>query len=217
MGRLGSTSPLPLRCRQTSSPGMGSWASQVPQSFGSKELHTSSVISVILFCLFDQTLPIVGLKKQWPSSRAEMLQHRKAGNCRSPNGLLHVLFSWLLSTLLLKPMPYPVPQGKGEGSRVVLQGEGWEGASAILTSVLSLCSELVGLRVSWKSIWFLVRGGWISESNMSKCNNSHLYKCPSQPYGGFVVHAVTRGLFGTLISAAFRCMINTLPNVYISI
>lgn len=57
----------------------------------------------------------------------------------------------------------------------------------------------------------------IGESNVSECNNSHPYKCPRQPYGGFVVRGVTRGLFCALISAAFRCMINTLPNVYISI
>lgn len=121
------------------------------------------------------------------------------------------------------PLDFPVPQGKGEGSRggVVLQGEGVGRGHCHPCIHLPLCSDLVRCVSHGNTFQFGVGGGdgggRIGESNVSECNNSHPYKCPRQPYGGFVVRGVTRGLFCALISAAFRCMINTLPNVYISI
>lgn len=44
-----------------------------------------------------------------------------------------------------------------------------------------------------------------------------LINVQASPTGGFVVLGVALRLFGSVISAAFRCMINTPPNVYISV
>lgn len=68
MGRLGSASPLPRRCKVWGTDLIPlAWDRGHHGSHGAlvlKELRTSPVIPVMLFCLLDQTLPIVGLKKQ---------------------------------------------------------------------------------------------------------------------------------------------------------
>lgn len=57
----------------------------------------------------------------------------------------------------------------------------------------------------------------ISEYYTGGASNYNPCKCPSQPIGGFVVLDGALRLFGSVISAAFRCMINIPPNVYISV